>query len=41
VTRLLSVPGVADHAIGFKSMAEAVYLRDPPAYSGSTLGCGP
>ena len=28
VTRLLSVPGVIDHAIGFKSIAEAVYLRD-------------
>jgi NADH:ubiquinone reductase (H+-translocating) len=28
VTRLLSVPGVDDHAIGFKSIAEAVYLRD-------------
>jgi NADH dehydrogenase len=28
VTRLLSVPGVADHAKGFKSIAEAVYLRD-------------
>ena len=28
VTRLLSVPGVTDHAIGFKSIAEAVYLRD-------------
>ncbi|MBW4716933.1 NAD(P)/FAD-dependent oxidoreductase [Saccharothrix obliqua] len=28
VTRLLSVPGVAEHAFGFKSVAEAVYLRD-------------
>src|SRR2546430_8512256 len=28
VTRLLSVPGVAEHAKGFKSIAEAVYLRD-------------
>ncbi len=28
VTRLLSVPGVADHAKGFKSIAEAIYLRD-------------
>ena len=28
VTRLLSVAGVTDHAIGFKSIAEAVYLRD-------------
>lgn len=28
VTRLLSVPGVADHAKGFKSIAEAVFLRD-------------
>ncbi|NMH99892.1 NAD(P)/FAD-dependent oxidoreductase [Pseudonocardia sp. K10HN5] len=28
VTRLLSVPGVAEHAMGFKSIAEAVYLRD-------------
>jgi NADH dehydrogenase len=28
VTRLLSVPGVADHAKGFKSIAEAVHLRD-------------
>jgi NADH:ubiquinone reductase (H+-translocating) len=28
VTRLLSVPGVDDHAIGFKSIVEAVYLRD-------------
>src|SRR4029453_18953730 len=26
--RLLSAPGVTDHAIGFKSIAEAVYLRD-------------
>ncbi|MEU5694942.1 NAD(P)/FAD-dependent oxidoreductase [Actinosynnema sp. NPDC020468] len=28
VTRLMSVPGVAEHAHGFKSVAEAVYLRD-------------
>jgi NADH dehydrogenase len=28
VTRLLSVPGVADHAKGFKSIAEAIHLRD-------------
>lgn len=28
VTRLLSVPGVAEHALGFKSIAEALYLRD-------------
>jgi NADH dehydrogenase len=28
VTRLLAVPGVADHAKGFKSIAEAVFLRD-------------
>jgi NADH dehydrogenase len=28
VTRLLSVPGVGEHALGFKSIAEAVYLRD-------------
>jgi NADH:ubiquinone reductase (H+-translocating) len=28
VARLLSVPGVADHAKGFKSIAEAIYLRD-------------
>jgi NADH dehydrogenase len=28
VTRLLSIPGVAEHAKGFKSIAEAVYLRD-------------
>jgi NADH dehydrogenase len=28
VTRLLSIPGVAEHAKGFKSVAEAVYLRD-------------
>ncbi|CCH29935.1 NAD(P)/FAD-dependent oxidoreductase [Actinosynnema sp. NPDC047251] len=28
VTRLMSVPGVAEHALGFKSVAEAVYLRD-------------
>lgn len=28
VTRLFDVPGLADHARGLKSMAEAVYLRD-------------
>jgi NADH:quinone reductase (non-electrogenic) len=28
VTRLLSVPGVAEQALGFKSVAEALYLRD-------------
>ncbi|GGM49944.1 NADH dehydrogenase [Longimycelium tulufanense] len=28
VTRLLSVPGVAEHAKGFKSIAESIYLRD-------------
>ncbi|MEU4804734.1 NAD(P)/FAD-dependent oxidoreductase [Actinosynnema sp. NPDC023587] len=28
VTRLMSVPGVAEHALGFKSVAEAIYLRD-------------
>lgn len=28
VTRLLSIPGVAEHAYGFKSVAEAVFLRD-------------
>ncbi|GAA3458328.1 NAD(P)/FAD-dependent oxidoreductase [Saccharothrix longispora] len=28
VTRLMSVPGVAEHAFGFKSIAEAVFLRD-------------
>lgn len=28
VTRLLSVPGVAEHARGFKNVAEALYLRD-------------
>ncbi|MGH3418635.1 MAG: NAD(P)/FAD-dependent oxidoreductase [Streptosporangiaceae bacterium] len=28
VTRLLAVPGVAEHAMGFKSVAEALYLRD-------------
>ncbi|MGM1059394.1 NAD(P)/FAD-dependent oxidoreductase [Saccharothrix sp. Mg75] len=28
VTRLMSVPGVAEHAFGFKSVAEAVFLRD-------------
>lgn len=28
VTRLLSIPGVAEHAIGFKSVAESIYVRD-------------
>jgi NADH dehydrogenase len=28
VTRLLSIPGVAEHAKGFKSLPEAVFLRD-------------
>ncbi|GAA0207347.1 NAD(P)/FAD-dependent oxidoreductase [Saccharothrix mutabilis subsp. mutabilis] len=28
VTRLMSIPGVAEHAYGFKSVAEAVFLRD-------------
>ncbi|GGP72148.1 NAD(P)/FAD-dependent oxidoreductase [Saccharothrix coeruleofusca] len=28
VTRLMSVPGVAEHAFGFKSIAESVFLRD-------------
>jgi len=28
VTRLLSIPGVAEHAKGFKSIAEGIYLRD-------------
>jgi NADH dehydrogenase len=28
VTRLLSIPGVGEHARGFKSVAEAVFLRD-------------
>jgi NADH:ubiquinone reductase (H+-translocating) len=28
VTRLLSIPGVGEHAKGFKSVPEAVYLRD-------------
>ncbi len=28
VTRLPTVPGVAEHAMGFKSIAEALYLRD-------------
>ncbi|MGH3761675.1 NAD(P)/FAD-dependent oxidoreductase [Actinophytocola sp.] len=28
VTRLLAIPGVAEHAKGFKSIAESVYLRD-------------
>ena len=28
VNKLLPIPGVADHAHGFRSMAEAMYLRD-------------
>jgi NADH dehydrogenase len=28
VNRLLPIPGVADHAHGFRSIAEAIYLRD-------------
>ncbi|MBO0776621.1 MAG: FAD-dependent oxidoreductase, partial [Actinobacteria bacterium] len=28
VNKLLPVPGVADHAHGFRSLAEAMYLRD-------------
>lgn len=28
VTRLLSIPGVAEHAKGFKTVAESIYLRD-------------
>jgi NADH:ubiquinone reductase (H+-translocating) len=28
VTRLLSIPGVAEYAKGFKTIAEAIYLRD-------------
>src|SRR5215831_15001629 len=28
VNRLLPIPGVADHAHGFRSLAEALYLRD-------------
>jgi NADH dehydrogenase len=28
VTRLMSIPGVAEYAKGFKTIAEAVYLRD-------------
>lgn len=28
VTRLLSIPGVAEHAIGFKSVAEGIFVRD-------------
>jgi NADH dehydrogenase len=28
VTRVFDVPGLADHARGFKTLAEAVYLRD-------------
>ena len=28
VTRLLDIPGLADHAVGLKTVTEAVYLRD-------------
>ncbi|MGH3376194.1 MAG: FAD-dependent oxidoreductase [Actinoallomurus sp.] len=28
VNKLLPIPGVAEHAYGFRSMAEAIYLRD-------------
>jgi NADH dehydrogenase len=28
VSKLLPIPGVAEHAYGFRSMAEAIYLRD-------------
>ncbi|ONH35069.1 MULTISPECIES: NAD(P)/FAD-dependent oxidoreductase [Protofrankia] len=28
VTRTLDIPGLADHALGLKNLAEAVYLRD-------------
>ncbi|WP_375481894.1 NAD(P)/FAD-dependent oxidoreductase [uncultured Jatrophihabitans sp.] len=28
VTKLLPIPGVAEHALGFRDLAEAVYLRD-------------
>jgi len=28
VTRLLDIPGLADHAIGLKTVTEALYLRD-------------
>jgi NADH dehydrogenase len=28
VNKLLPIPGIAEHAYGFRSMAEAVYLRD-------------
>ena len=28
VNKLLPIPGVADHAHGFRSLAEALYLRD-------------
>ena len=31
VNRLLPVPGVAEHAHGYRSIAEALYLRDHPA----------
>jgi len=33
VTRLLPIPGLAEHAIGFSTVAEATYLRD------HVLGC--
>src|SRR5436309_15652547 len=29
VSRLLPVPGLGDHAIGFKSLADAIWLRNP------------
>ncbi len=28
VTRLLDIPGLAEHGVGFKTVAEALYLRD-------------
>jgi NADH dehydrogenase len=28
VTRTLPIPGLADHALGFKSLADAIYLRN-------------
>jgi NADH dehydrogenase len=28
VTRLVDIPGLADHAVGFKTVAEALYLRE-------------
>jgi NADH dehydrogenase len=37
VNKLLPIPGVADYAHGFRSIAEAIYLRDhiiPPARTG-------